>query len=427
MGTSVVPKWLLTLVLLCLLTATSQFEPFPYQQAQALKEARRYEPIEVLILKNPLTHYRDTHGLTWGLDYERLKDFEFHSGLKLKIRTFTSVKNLENEYLKGRGRLVISRQNLSLPGLLEGPYFEEIENGIFCHKNALNKPLEKLTIKKASGPLEKTVKLVAASKLDCFESELQLGQLATQTYLTVKLKEKKKTKENYSWRVRSDSDALLTLLQTWYRQAARSGSLFSPHHRLLMTLKTLDESDIRRFYERKQTVLPDYLSAFQDVASEVNLPWSLLAAVAYQESQWQSDAVSFTGVKGLMQLTKQTAEHMGVTNREDPYQSIWGGSRYLKHLWNQWSQVKNEKDRLLITLASYNIGIAHMLDVIQLLQKKGLSPYKWKNIEAILPSLEEKDVFEDLKYGFARGRETVDFVNRSYSFYQILSLPRSGF
>jgi membrane-bound lytic murein transglycosylase F len=421
-------KWLLLGFLVSVIMATSQFEPLPHKQAEALAQARTYQPIEVLVLQNPLTRYQDTYGITWGLDYERLKDFAEHSGLQLKFRVFKNQMALEKAYKSGSGRIIVSREPIQIEDLLEGPFLEEIEYGVFCNKKMNYLSVDHLRVKISKGPIERTVKQVEEGKhWDCFQSELQIGRLATQTYLKIGLRKTWKTKDHYSWKVRKNSESLLILLQTWYRHAARTGTLFAPHYRFSSTLNTLNEADIRRFHSRIENILPDYLSAFHDVSHEVKLPWSLLAAVAYQESQWDSTAVSYTGVKGLMQLTKQTAEHMGVTNREDPYQSIWGGSRYLRHLWNEWSHIKNEKDRLMITLASYNIGIAHMLDVISLLEKKGLPKHSWKHIEKVLPTLEDEDVFENLRYGYARGTETLDFVKRTYSFYQILSLKRSSF
>jgi membrane-bound lytic murein transglycosylase F len=65
-----------------------------------------------------------------------------------------------------------------------------------------------------------------------------------------------------------------------------------------------------------------------------------------------------------------------------------------------------------------------MFDVVELLESRGQSPYKWHNIEKVLPELENEEVHSKLRYGFARGRETVDFVNRTYAFYQILSTQK---
>ena len=55
----------------------------------------------------------------------------------------------------------------------------------------------------------------------------------------------------------------------------------------------------------------------------------LLAAVAYQESQQDPIATSETGVRGLMQLTEETARHLGVVDRLDARESAIGAAKYL--------------------------------------------------------------------------------------------------
>ncbi|VTR31495.1 Membrane-bound lytic murein transglycosylase F precursor [Serratia fonticola] len=52
--------------------------------------------------------------------------------------------------------------------------------------------------------------------------------------------------------------------------------------------------------------MPTFRSLFEKYASEID--WKLLAAIAYQESHWNPQATSPTGVRGLMMLTRATAE-----------------------------------------------------------------------------------------------------------------------
>ena len=56
------------------------------------------------------------------------------------------------------------------------------------------------------------------------------------------------------------------------------------------------------------TKLPKYESLFKNASDEYKLDWKLLASISYQESKWDNDAVSPTGVKGVMMLTKNTAQ-----------------------------------------------------------------------------------------------------------------------
>ena len=75
-----------------------------------------------------------------------------------------------------------------------------------------------------------------------------------------------------------------------------------------------------------------YKNDFIEAAETFDLEWELLAAVAFQESQWNPKARSATQVKGMMMLTLPTAASVGVTNRLDPIQSIYGGAQYLSEL-----------------------------------------------------------------------------------------------
>jgi membrane-bound lytic murein transglycosylase F len=67
---------------------------------------------------------------------------------------------------------------------------------------------------------------------------------------------------------------------------------------------------------------------FKSYAKVEQVDWRLLAAIGYQESMWQPEVTSKTGVRGLMMLTQRTAQAMGVSNRLDPKQSIQGGAKY---------------------------------------------------------------------------------------------------
>ena len=66
--------------------------------------------------------------------------------------------------------------------------------------------------------------------------------------------------------------------------------------------------------------LPKYELLFKQASDKYNLDWKLLASISYQESKWNNEAISPTGVKGLMMLTKNTAKMLKV-NRMLPNES----------------------------------------------------------------------------------------------------------
>lgn len=417
----------LILLLVSILMATSGFELLPFQESKALQRAQNFQPIEILILENPLTSMKDRTGSVWGLDHERLQSFSRYTGLKFKTVVYRNSQELLQDFNKGRGQIVISRQHLDMNDVVLGPLFEEIRNGVFCRRQLKinsEQDFTRLEILNSQWPMGQQIQAVQTGKADCLVSELREGLFSTQPFYNLKKVGEVPTRFHYAWYVRHANRDLLDLLSTWYHKASRNGEFSNIDYRFETSLLTLGHFEIRALQKEVVSTLPQYKGAFKEVAQEVKLPWTLIAAVAFQESRWNQSAVSYTGVKGLMQLTMQTAQHMGVSDREDPFQSIWGGARYLKHLWQEWAEIRNPRDRMLVTLASYNSGIAHIFDVMEILKKEGLDPYQWQNIEAALPKLEDPNFCEELPYGCARGSETIDFVKRSYSYYQLLSIKR---
>lgn len=192
-------------------------------------------------------------------------------------------------------------------------------------------------------------------------------------------------------------------------------------HPELRYVHKLNAFEFRKFQDHTLTRLPIYKKIFKKYSEKHQIPWTLLAAVAYQESKWDEKAVSYTGVKGLMQLTQKTAEHIGIEDREDPYQSIQGGSFYLKYLYDKTSKKMSPDQRWAHALSAYNIGWGHLRDAHRLALKMQKNPTRWKDLKTVLPLLEEDAYLEELRYGSARGRETVDFVDNVFKYYKMLN------
>ena len=166
--------------------------------------------------------------------------------------------------------------------------------------------------------------------------------------------------------------------------------------------------------------MPKYQTLFKQAANEFGFDWRLLAAISYQESHWNPDAVSSTGVKGLMMLTLDTAKQMKIENREDPAQSIHGGAGYLASISKRLPESIIEEDRIWVALASYNIGLGHVEDARVLTEKDGKDPNRWSDIKQYLPLLSKKKWYEQTRYGYARGGEPVRYIENIRRYYDIL-------
>ena len=165
--------------------------------------------------------------------------------------------------------------------------------------------------------------------------------------------------------------------------------------------------------------LPKFEHLFKEASMKYNIDWKLLAALSYQESKWDNDAVSPTGVKGLMMLTKQTADMLEV-NRLIPSESIDGGAKYLVFLRNKYKKYNNET-QLNLMLASYNLGSGHVDDVISLLTKDNIDINNWNNLRKYLFKLNKKKFYKKMQYGYARGWEAVQYIENVKQYYDIIS------
>ncbi|MFH1243512.1 MAG: lytic transglycosylase domain-containing protein [Pseudomonadota bacterium] len=96
--------------------------------------------------------------------------------------------------------------------------------------------------------------------------------------------------------------------------------------------------------------IKDYGDIILEASKRFNVELSLIKAVIKAESDFDHQAVSPKGAKGLMQLMPQTAQEMDVEDSFDPQDNILGGTRYLSLLLERF---KNDK---ILALAAYNAG-----------------------------------------------------------------------
>ncbi|MCP5301197.1 MAG: membrane-bound lytic murein transglycosylase MltF [Chromatiaceae bacterium] len=219
---------------------------------------------------------------------------------------------------------------------------------------------------------------------------------------------------------RSGDDSLRRAADCFLRSAQRGDLLQRLQARYFGHTGRLNFVDSRDFWRDVRDRLPALRSLFERAAEITGIDWRLLAAIGYQESHWRSDAVSPTGVRGIMMLTQATAQQMDIDDRDDPEQSIIGGARYLRVVEEKIPERIAEPNRLWLTLAGYNIGFGHLEDARVLTERGGANPDLWMEVKQRLPMLARKPHYETVKHGFARGQEPVDYVDNIRNYYDML-------
>jgi len=214
--------------------------------------------------------------------------------------------------------------------------------------------------------------------------------------------------------------SLADRLDSFFRHDVSARLQAELHERYFGHLNRLSDADIVGILEKRSSLLPQLRMQFVSAQGDTGLDWRLLAAVAYQESQWDANAISPTGVRGIMMLTESTADAMGVKNRLDAKESIQAGARYLAQLKAQIDPGVAEPDRTWMALAAYNIGPSHFEDARRLAKKLGKDPTRWGAIKAVIHMLAQPARAESLRYGYARGGEARVFAENVRIYYDIL-------
>lgn len=219
---------------------------------------------------------------------------------------------------------------------------------------------------------------------------------------------------------KGDDDSLPEAAQEFFARIEKNGQLDQLRERYYGHVQDFDYVETRRFISHIYQRLPSYKPSFIEAAQRLNLDWRLLAAIGYQESHWDPLAVSPTGVQGIMMLTQTTADELGVVDRVDPDDSIQGGARYFHLIKRRIPQEIAEPDRTWFALAAYNMGIGHLEDARELTAKRGGDARKWMDVKETLPLLTQKPWYEQARYGYARGKEALQYVENIRSYYDIL-------
>ncbi len=227
--------------------------------------------------------------------------------------------------------------------------------------------------------------------------------------------------EPWVWAFPGSDDSLAERADQFLAEAIEDGTVSALYEELIEPVASYDYYEGRQFVDAMLERLPELQPHFVRAAKQ-DLDWRLLAAIAYQESHWREEAVSVTGVRGIMMLTEDTAERMGVTDRTDPEQSIHGGADYFRTMHDTIPDRIAEPDRTWFTLAAYNIGFAHLEDARILTERLGDNPDRWDDVKKHLPKLRDPAVYKTLKRGYARGEEPVHFVHGIQRYYATLRL-----
>lgn len=409
-------------------------------QGGQLEAIKARGELRISTLNSPLTYFTTPQGPS-GLDYELAKNFANYLGVKLVVLPHQNINDLfddlddDNADLLAAG-LIYNRDRLSRASTGPAYYFvsqqlvyrlrttrpktfADIKGKLAVASGSAHvSALKQLKQSKypglsweASSDLtsKELLEQVADGKLDYTIGDSVTIALLQRIHPQLAVAFDITDEEPVTWYLkRSDDDSLYAALLDFYSQRVEDGTLARLEEKYLGHVGSFDYVDTKTFLSAIDSVLPTFRPLFEKYASEID--WKLLAAIAYQESHWNPQATSPTGVRGLMMLTRATADGLGVTDRIDPEQSIQGGALYLQRLMDKVPNTVPEDERIWFALAAYNMGWGHMLDARKLTKNQQGNPDSWVDVKQRLPMLSQKRYYPSLTYGYARGREAYNYV-----------------
>ncbi len=395
------------------------------------------------------TYFEDKDEKISGLEYDLATGFAQSQNRRIRFRVFDGIPELLEALDKGLidfAAAGLTRTPDRSSRFWAGPKYQTVSQILFCRKDIRIKSkadLSKLRLQLVAGSshvdtlgelkrdnpevtwsevesLTQVFETLQNDNADCTVADSNALKLFQRYFPQLKTRFSLRKDDFLVWYFAKNQERLRDLSTTWFEKLKESGRLRHYLDRYYGFLGDHDTYDTTMFLKRLKSRLPRYKKLFQRYGKKYDFPWKFLAAVSYQESHWDPQAISPTGVKGIMMLTKPTAEAMGVKDRTDPRESIEGGAKYLAKLRKRIPPFIKEPDRTFMMLASYNVGFGHLTGARQIAVRTHRNPNQWSSVKECLPLLTQKKYYQHLPNGYARGYEPLIYVQNVRNYYDLL-------
>ena len=445
-------KQIYILIIACFCMWACQQTP----QQQAVVDIDNYDlthmkdsGVLVALTLNSSISYFDYRGEPMGFQYELAKHFAQSLGLKLEMKTARNMEDLVHMLLRGEGDLIAYPL----------PITKEFKDSVdFCGEDIIthqvlvqrngNKSQKALTnvteligkdvYAKPGKHLDRLINLdkelgggirihevtndsitnedlmmqVANGTIDYTLSDNDLARLNKTYYPNLNTNLAVSFDQRASWAVRKTSPLLSKAADQWHKENMTSPAYKASAKKYFEMSKRLPHGPILSIKDGK---ISHFDHLFKKYAPEVGWDWRVIASLAYNESNFDTTAVSWVGAKGLMQLMPRTARLMGIPEgkEQNPEESVKAATKYLAQIARSFNKVTNPEEKMKFVLGAYNAGIGHVFDAMALAEKYGKNKYVWdENVASFILLKSNEEYFNDpvCKNGYFRGRETYNFV-----------------
>lgn len=277
-------------------------------------------------------------------------------------------------------------------------------------------------IEKGDKEVEELIELVAIGEFDYTVADENVALVNQIYYPNLDVKTAISFPQNLAWGVRKGDDILKNEIDNWLKEFKKSTEyalIYNKYFKNPRSVKII-ESD---FYAINSGRVSSYDEYIKKYSQDINWDWRLLASLIYQESRFTPNVKSWAGAYGLMQLMPTTARRFGVNKNSSPEKQIKAGVEFIKWLDIRFEKrgITDNNERVKFILASYNVGLGHILDARRLAEKEGKDPDRWENnVDEYILKKSNPKYYKDpvVKYGYCRGSETYNYVTEILDRYE---------
>jgi membrane-bound lytic murein transglycosylase F len=442
------PRWTKLTIAFTAVVVLASYAPLPslIDQIKTLGELR------VVTRTSPLAYYRGADGVPEGPEYELARHFADELGVKLKITPMRSYAEIYAALTSGQAHIAAAGLKVPMqpvPGVEFSPAYQHVHEHLIYRRGAIrpgslaeigNSDLEiaagsahAKTLEAARNSIPDLVWVensstnsqtlldgVADGSIDYTIADSTEFALAHDAHPDLRIAFDFPGNHPLAWAASDRDPHFARDMGEYFARLKLGGELATIVNRYYGRSEDAEFAGGPGFMRHLQSRLPLYKQWFVEAAEQSSQDWRLLAAIGYQESKWNPRASSSAGARGLMQLTLETATETKVTDLSDARQSIFGGARYFRQVYEKIPSHVPEPDRTWFALAAYNIGYGHVEDARVLAQKAGRDPDSWQDVRDFLPLLAQERWYTQTENGYARGWEPVRYVDNVRGYRDML-------
>lgn len=418
-----------------------------------LDSIRRRGALRVATIENILSYYMDEDGNECGYDYDMSRSFADYLDLEHQLVLATDIKDLVAKVMLGEADIMAYRMQMSSENQSKLRFaanvdyapmvlvqrrekqqitdvIELIGETVYVRYNSkyvrrmrnLNEELGGgVNVIESSDSVSTEDLITAVSKgtIKYCVADEDVVQLLNIGLQNINFSVRVGFNAPKAWAVSRGNDSLLAEFDRWYEKQRGSRFLNHLYNKYGYTNSYLDKQDI----SIPKGAISPYDDVFRQEAEKMGWDWRLLAAMAWNESHFNTYAVSSQGAMGVMQMMPRTAAKFGIEGDDVfvPEKNIAAGVQFIKRLDVIFSSVENREERIKFILAGYNAGPGHIFDAMNLAEKYGADPQRWnKNVDIYLLKLNDIQYYQDslCHHGFFRGKHTVAYVDKVYDKYE---------